>query len=231
MKQIPLPLPHNEAMSADDFLVTPSNQEAAAWIAKWPEWPSFGLILTGREGSGKTHLMSLWLSRSGGRLLSHEALLAQDPASLTSQATAMAVDDADLCAGNEKAEEKLFHLYNRLKEHHTATGKSWLLLTMSRSAGMAGFVLPDLRSRLLALPAAVLLDPDDTLLEALLIKQFRDRQIAVDADVIDFLIPRMPRDSAGLRALVDRLDRQALAEGRKITISLAKTVLNDSHDQ
>jgi len=227
MKQIPLPLPHQEAMSADDFLVTSSNREAAVWISKWPAWPAHGFILTGPAGSGKTHLMKLWLSLSGGRQLSHADLRENDIGALLAQNAALAIDDADALAGDAAAEEKLFHLFNRLKEEHTATGRGALVLTLSCGAGLAGFQLPDLRSRLLTLPAAALSDPDDQLLEALLIKQFRDRQVTLDAEVVQFLIPRMPRDAASLRALVEKLDRQALAEGRKITIALAKSVLEN----
>lgn len=227
MKQIPLPLPHNEAMSADDFLVTSSNREAAVWISKWPAWPAHGFILTGPAGSGKTHLMKLWLSLSGGKQLSHAHLRNEETAALLAQNAAIAIDDADALAGDKMAEEKLFHLFNRLKEEHTASGHGWLLLTLSRGANLWGFQLPDLRSRLLALPAAALCDPDDQLLEALLIKQFRDRQVTLDSDVVQYLIPRMPRDAAGLRSFVEKLDQQALAEGRKITIALAKSVLEN----
>jgi chromosomal replication initiation ATPase DnaA len=225
MRQLPLPLPHDAAMGADDFLVTPCNSEASSWIEKWPAWPVHGLILTGLPGSGKTHLATLWLEKSGGRLLTGRELIEEDAPALTSSAKSLVLDNADAFAGNAAAEEKLFHLYNHLKEI-----KGFLLLTMERGAGLAGFVLPDLRSRLLALPAAALLAPDDALLEALIVKQFRDRQIELDALVVAYLAPRVPRDAAGIRAMVERLDLAALAEGCKISISLARKVLEKDND-
>ncbi|MDR3424619.1 MAG: DnaA/Hda family protein [Alphaproteobacteria bacterium] len=224
MQQIPLPLPHDAAMGADDFLVTSCNREAAAWVGKWPDWPAHGLILTGPAGCGKTHLLHLWLAKSGGALVTLDELIAQDCVSLTAKTQAIALDDADAVAGHDKAEESLFHLYNHLQSIH-----GWLLLTMTRGAGLAPIVLPDLRSRLLTLPAAALHDPDDALLEALIVKQFRDRQVALDAEVVAYLAPRMPRDAAGIRDLVERLDRAALAAGRKISIALARNVL-EGHD-
>lgn len=223
MRQLPLPLPHDAAMSADDFLVTPCNREAAAWIEKWPEWPSHGLILTGLPGSGKTHLLNLWLEKSKGNLITKTDLLAHTAAPLTATTTFLAFDNADALAGEEAAEEKLFHLFNHLKEI-----KGSLLLTMTRSAGQAGFLLPDLRSRLLTLPVAALLPPDDTLLEALIIKQFRDRQIMLDTGVVSYLAPRIARDAAGIRSMVEKLDLASLAEGRKITVALARKILEDS---
>ena len=226
MRQLPLPLPHDAAMGADDFLVTPCNREAAAWIEKWPEWPTFGLILTGLPGSGKTHLLNLWLERSKGRLITETELLSHNAVSLTSATTSLALDNADMLAGSDTSEEKLFHLYNHLKEV-----KGFLLLTMTRGAGQTGFLLPDLRSRLLTLPAAALLPPDDALLEALIVKQFRDRQVTLDSGVVAYLAPRISRDAAGIRDLVERLDRASLAEGRKITIALARNILENPVDR
>jgi chromosomal replication initiation ATPase DnaA len=223
MRQLPLPLPHDAAMGADDFLVTPCNRDAAAWIEKWPAWPTHGLILTGLPGSGKTHLLNLWLERSGGKLVTAADLLAQNAASLTSATASLAIDNADALAGHAEAEEKLFHLYNYLKEI-----KGSLLLTMTHNAGQAGFLLPDLRSRLLTLSVAALLSPDDSLLEALIIKQFRDRQVTLDVGVVAYLAPRMSRDAAGIRDLVEKLDLASLAEGRKITVVLARKILEDS---
>ncbi len=220
MYQIPLPLPHDAAMGADDFLVTDSNREAVTWINKWPEWPAHGLVLTGLSGSGKTHLLSLWLEKSGGNLVTVPELLALNAVTMTETTKAIAIDDADALAGNAATEESLFHLYNHLK-----TEQGSLLLTMSCGVGQVGFVLPDLRSRLLTLPATGLGAPDDALLEALIVKQFRDRQITLDAGVVSYLAARAARDAASIRDLVERLDRAALAAGRKITIALARSIL------
>lgn len=220
MRQLPLPLPHDAAMGTDDFLVTPCNQGAAAWIEKWPEWPAPGLIVTGLAGSGKTHLLNLWLERSKGRRVTEKELLENDAPALMATTTALAIDNADTLAGHKDAEEKLFHLFN-----YTKDAKGSLLLTMVRGVGQAGFVLPDLRSRLLTLPVAALLPPDDTLLEALIIKQFRDRQVTLDAGVVAYLAPRIPRDAEGIRTFINHLDLAALAEGRKITVALARKIL------
>jgi len=222
MRQLPLPLPYDAAMSTDDFLVTSCNRDAAAWIEKWPEWPAPGLIITGLAGSGKTHLLNLWLERSKGRKVTEKELLESDAPALMATTTALAIDNADVLAGLERAEEKLFHLFNRIKD-----AKGSLLLTMAHGVGQAGFVLPDLRSRLLTLPVAALLPPDDTLLEALIIKQFRDRQVTLDAGVVAYLAPRIPRDAEGIRDFVNHLDLAALAEGRKITVALARKILEN----
>ena len=221
-RQLPLPLPHDAAMGADDFLVTPSNRETAAWIEQWPTWAAHGLIVTGSAGSGKTHAMKVWLAKSGGKLISSPELLSTPIADWKGS---VAIDDADALAGDARAEEQLFHLHNQVQATH-----GFFLLTMTRGAGLAGFVLPDLRSRLLALPSTLLNPPDDALLEALIVKQFRDRQIDLDFDVVSYLAARVTRDAASIRATVENLDHASLAQGRKITIALARAVLEAEHE-
>lgn len=225
MRQLPLPLSYDAAMGADDFLVTTCNSEAATWIEKWPDWPAHGMIVTGLPGSGKTHLLTLWLHKCGGKALSKKDLLEANIVARLHETAAVAIDDADDLAGTPVAEENLFHLFNHLRET-----KGFLLLTMDRGAAASGFKLPDLSSRLLTLPSTTLLPPDDALLQALIVKQFRDRQITLGAGVLSFLTPRIPRDAESLRAFVDRLDLEALAEGRKITIALARKILEENND-
>ena len=76
----------------------------------------------------------------------------------------------------------------------------------------------------MATPAA-LGAPDDELLRKVLVKLFADRQLVVDKPVIDYLISRMERSLSAAVALVEALDREALAAGRGITRPMAAGVL------
>jgi DnaA regulatory inactivator Hda len=211
-RQLPLPLPHSERLTAEDFMVTDSNRAAAAWIGKWPDWSGPCLILYGPAGSGKTHLAEVW------RQASHAETL--DLSLEEAEGRYYILEDANEIAGNPTKEERLFHLFNRLKD-----SKGSLLLTASAPPLSWNIRLPDLRSRLLASPAIALEEPDDALIAAMLIKQFRDRQIQVEAGVIDYLTPRIERTPSFIRDLVQRLDEASLAAGRKITIVLAREML------
>ena len=217
-RQYPLPLPHDEAMEADDFMVTSSNREAAAWIGRWPEWPAHCLVIYGPSGSGKTHLAQVWQKQTGARTL--------NPADLENSRDETSrnfiIDDAEKIAGHAAQEEAVFHLYNRLRE----AGK-FLLLTGAEAPAQWKLGLADLRSRLTSVPAVAIAAPDDELLSALLIKQFRDRQVALGADVVDYLLPRVERSPAAIRNLVQALDSASLAEGRKITVAMARKFLDD----
>ena len=68
-------------------------------------------------------------------------------------------------------------------------------------------------------------EPDDELLRMVVIKLFVDRQLVVDAGVVETILTHAERSFAGARAAVERLDRHSLAAHRRITRALAREVL------
>jgi chromosomal replication initiation ATPase DnaA len=58
-----------------------------------------------------------------------------------------------------------------------------------------------------------------------MLKQFNDRQLEVGSEVIDFLLPRLTRTPAAIRDLVASIDRVSLAESRRVTVALARKIL------
>jgi DnaA regulatory inactivator Hda len=228
--QLPLDLPHRPALGREDFLVTDANATAVAWIDAWPGWPQPALVLHGPAGSGKTHLVQVWRQASGAHAADGARLLADDPPDLLgAKGTALAIDDADRviaeAADRAEVERRLFHLYNIVRERG-----GHLLLTARTPPARWGLDLADLRSRLLAATCAELGAPDDQLIQAVLVKQFADRQLRVRPEVVQFLVARMERSFAAAARLVDALDAAALAERREITVPLARRVLRGRAD-
>lgn len=212
-RQLPLPLPVRAALGEADFLVTDSNREAAAWLDAWPEWPGQGLVLHGPPSSGKSHLLAIWARRAEAAVLAG-ADLTMDQA--VGAAGNVALDDADACPDPRL----LFHLVNQVR----AAGGS-LLLTAARPAAEWATGLPDLESRLRALPAARLRAPDDTLLAGLAAKLFHDRQITVPDSVIAFMLTHLERSCAAFADAVEKLDRAAWAERSALNAGLARKIL------
>ena len=103
-----------------------------------------------------------------------------------------------------------------------ASGVGWVYQYAIQSNNMS---LADLRSRLLAIPTIAVLPPDEGLIGAILVKLFADRQTIVGEDVLTYLLSRIERSFAAAGSVVDRLDRAALAAGRRITVPLARQVL------
>jgi chromosomal replication initiation ATPase DnaA len=209
-RQIPIPLEHPPQLGRDDFIVSPSNRAALDLIERWPDWPTALVILVGPPGSGKSHLASIWQERSGAAALqSGEPLPSPLPA-------AIVIDNIDLQPIDEPG---LFHLINGMAE---AGGH--LLLTARTPVTDWGVRLPDLLSRLRLATPGHLDTPDDSLLRQVLVKLFADRQLLVDKAVIDYLLKRMERSLDAARLLVEAIDREALAENRRISRALAAEV-------
>ena len=71
-KQLAFDLPLDPRFGREDFLVSPSNEGAYAFIEAWPDWPDPLLRLEGPAGSGKSHLagaIGLGLIENGWRVL------------------------------------------------------------------------------------------------------------------------------------------------------------------
>jgi chromosomal replication initiation ATPase DnaA len=222
IRQLAFDLPGSEAMTRADFFVSPSNALALGMVDDAAHWPLGRLVLVGPEGAGKTHLAHVWAAEAGARMVSGADLADHDIATLAE--APVVVDDAQAVAGNAKAEAALFHLVNFIAADRP------LLLTARAAPRDWGLGLPDLISRLQATAVARLDPPDDTLLSAVLVKLFADRQIAVAANLVPYLVSRMPRQIAAARALVATLDARALAAGRPITRQLAADVLDSLSD-
>jgi chromosomal replication initiation ATPase DnaA len=213
MKQQAFDYPVVTKFERGDFLVAESNRAAFEWIERWPDWPARALVLYGAPGSGKTHLAHLWCERAGARLIAGAEVGEAAPTSVA----ALAIDDAETAA-----ERPLLHLYNSAIERGAS-----LLLTMRAPPASLPIALPDLASRLRALPVAGIAAPDDQLLAAVLLKHFADRQVLIKPAVIPYLVARIERSFAAAAAVAARLDEAALSAGRPITVKLAGAVLAD----
>lgn len=214
-EQLGFELPSVPALGRADFLVAPSNAVAVAMIESSTE----KLVLTGPDGSGKTHLAHVWASQRAGQIVAARDLAASDVPSLAQ--SAVAVEDVPDIAQDPDAQNALFHLHNLvLAEGHA------LLLTGRGAVRDWGLTLPDLASRVAGAPAAALELPDDTLLAAVLAKLFADRQLTPRADLIPYLIRRMDRSFAAARELVAQLDAASLAQKRPLSRALAGRLLD-----
>lgn len=201
------------AYEPDDFIVSSANASALATLESWPDWPGSRLALVGPPGSGKTHLAHIWAARANAVFLAPGDV---DISRLRGRAVLL--EDAD----RRSADEQLFHLMNMAD-----VGSS--LLVTGRSPPLAWPTdFPDLRSRFNALMVTTLDPPDDTILEGVLHKFFKQRNILPSTEVLAYLLKRIERSVPAAWDIVARIDDRAAAEGREITRPLAREVLNES---
>jgi chromosomal replication initiation ATPase DnaA len=212
--QLTLPLPERHGFDARDFIPAPSNQAALVWLEA--PWPDRRLAIWGPPGCGKSHLLHIWAERRGAVLGSGPALRDLD---WMPHFGAVALDDADLVA----PDELMLHILNTARDRE-------LDLLLAGQVGPARWPvhLPDLSSRLRAITAVEIGEPDDTLLSALLMRLLSERQLSVPAPVQSWLLARLPRSAGVLRSIVIRLDRESLVTGKAITRALASDVLRSS---
>lgn len=217
--QLGLDLPARTALGRDDFMVAPSNALALAMIDGWQSWPLHKLVLSGPDGSGKTHLTHVWAAASGARILKAHDLRAD---TLDTTATGpVAVEDVPQIAQDLAAQTALFHLHNL---QHAANQP--LLMTGTPPPSLWHMSLPDLQSRIDAAGHAALSAPDDGLLQAVLEKHFADRQLAPRPDVIPYLLPRIERSYLAALQIVAALDEESLRDRKPITRPMAAALLD-----
>ena len=213
-RQLSFDLPTGVSLEASDFFVSDANAGAFAMLQDPAGWPQGKLILSGPEGSGKSHLARIVADRTGARIVA-----AGDVDGLHPDGP-LVVEDVDRLPRDR--EEALFHLHNHMVAHRLP-----LLLTARGLPGAWNVALPDLASRLAATVPVRIAAPDDRLLQALILKLFADRQILPPDGLVPYLAGRIDRSYAGAHEIVTRLDNRALETRRPIGKRLAAEILSE----
>jgi len=214
--QLAFELAGDPCYGAEDFLVSASNETAHCVIQSFPSWPARVLLITGPTGSGKSHLAAIWAKRAKARIRSAAQLSEGDLPGLVADG-AVVIEDAERVGAAETA---LFHLLNLAREE-----AAYVLITARGWPANWGLRTPDLVSRLRQAPAVELGQPDDLLVRAVLVKLFKDRQLAVDTSVLDYVALHIDRSLDAARAVVAAIDREALIRSRRINRAMAAEVL------
>ncbi|MDG2244192.1 MAG: DnaA/Hda family protein [Rhodospirillaceae bacterium] len=216
-KQLPLELGHRTAIGRADFLVTDANREAVGWIDTWPNWPAPCLGLYGPPGCGKSHLVQVFVAKAGAHVLEVGEISEVEPVTLVEAHSALIWDNADAVPD----ESALFHLFNVVRE-----ARKHLLIVGQTAPARWDVALPDLKSRLSGMPSVEIRSPDDATIAAVLVKLFRDRQLEVTPELVDYVQKRIPRTFAAIQKMTERVDHDALAQNRKITVPLVRDILD-----
>lgn len=227
LPQLTLALFDDAAADLADFVRGP-NQLAVDALERWlaDEGPWF-LLLWGRLGTGKSHLIEAAVRARGQQ---HKRamyvplieIVDLGPAILDDLGSIghLVIDDIHLAAGKPEWERALFTMFNQLQ---AAGGR----LLLSSAAGPRGFAfeLADLSSRLnsgLSYQLYELAD-DDKLLA--LQKRAARRGLSMPDNVGRYLMSRLHRDMRALNVIFDRIDTASLSAGRELTIPFVRDVL------
>ncbi len=211
--QIPFPFEARRSFARADFVPGATNEGALAFVDAWPRWPQRVCALWGATGSGKTHLAQIWRAQAQAtelRELTREGVAALPPGG------AFLLDDAD----RSERDAALFHLINFVNQT-----SGWLLMTGREAPPRWPTAVPDLHSRLTAVPGAALEAPDEALLARVLLKLFADRQLKLPEALIGYLVPRLERSFAEAERIVVLIDALALQQKRNISVEIGAQAL------
>jgi chromosomal replication initiation ATPase DnaA len=220
-RQLAFDLPLDPRFGREDFLVSPSNEQAYSRIESWPDWGDTVLVLNGPRGSGKSHLAAIWAATAHAWTVDAFEVVPQQVPHLISGG-ALAIEDIDRADRDEAA---LFHLLNLAREK-----RAFVLLTCEKPPDQWGLRTADLVSRLRLAPSVSIGAPDDALLKAVLVKLFVDRQLVVDTSVVDYIALRIERSLAKAAEFVTLLDKEALSRGRRVSRAIAAEILGASQE-
>ena len=68
--------------------------------------------------------------------------------------------------------------------------------------------------------------PTDDLIRVILTKNFSDKQVKIDAKLLEYILKNIHRSYEDIFDLIDKLDNLSLSTGKSININLIKKVLN-----
>lgn len=213
--QLPLAFPLRDRFAWDRFVVG-----ANGALAKLLQRPVAGFACVwawGAPGVGKSHLLQALCREQGGAYVPAPALRALDGYEAFER---VLIDDVDVWFGDRGAEEALFQLYNQ----QLARGHQLALAGRCPPAA-ARFALPDLASRLRGGTCVEMLPLNEAAVAEALQRAAADRGIQLGEDALRFLQHHATRDLPSLLKLLERVDREALAAGRRVTVPLLRSAL------
>ena len=187
------------------------------------------LSLWGAAGTGKSHLLQACCRLAVEKqrravYLALENIIEYGPESLEGFETTQLVclDELDVIVGRPQWQEALHHLYNAIKQ------ASGVLITASRIPPRELVLdLPDLKSRLGWGPCFHIQPLSDKGKRFALQQQALDRGMQLSEESANYLINRCSRDMHQLVALLAQLDRDSLAEQRRLSIPFIRQRLEN----
>lgn len=213
-EQLTFDLPAGVALTAGDFFVSEANAAAYVLVTHVDSWPERKLVLTGPQGSGKSHLARVFATNEDAVVIPADTLTGD----MTRPKKPVVIEDVE--GLTDFGETALFHLHNHMREAGLP-----LLITARSAPSRWNIALPDLASRMQAATPTVIGDPDDDLLTAIIMKLFADRQIMPSPKLPSYLAARIERSFKAAADIVEAMDAASLRLKRDVNEKLAGQVL------
>ena len=216
MSQLTLKFPFKTNYFKEDFYVSKNNFSAYKLIESWPKWSGKFINIFGPSGCGKTHLANIFQKKIDSFYVkAHE--LSDNSLPLIKLKECLIIEDY-----KDNIEEKLF--YSVLNQSYQLN--QYVIVNSLETIKFSAVKLKDLRSRLNNFIDIGIELPTDDLIRAILTKNFSDKQVRLEAKLLEYILKNIHRSYDDIFNLIDKVDSLSLSTGKSININLIKKVLN-----
>ena len=215
MDQLTFKFPFKTNYFEEDFYVSVNNFNAYKLIESWPKWPSRYVNIFGPSGCGKTHLANIFKKKINSFYITASEL---DNSSLhlIKLKEWLIIDDH-----KNNIEEKLF--YSVLNQSHQIN--QYVIVNSLNPIKTSVVELNDLMSRYDNFIEIGIDLPTDELIRVILSKNFSDKQVKIEAKLLEYILKNINRSYEDISDLINKVDFLSLSTGKSININLIKNVL------
>ena len=205
----------NKSFNYDDYFVSKSNYFAYEIINKWPKWEKNILNIYGESFSGKTHLSKIFLNKNKGIIIYEKDINDKIFQKLK------LYENIIMDNFNHKIDEKLLYsIFNFIDNEN-----KYLVINSINPINEYKYKLKDLKSRAKNCLFAKIEIPDDELMNAIIFKNFSDRQINIDSKLIDYIAKRIDRSYSKISQFIYKIDELSLKKKKPIDFKIIKEIL------
>ena len=215
LNQLLLDFDYKTNFNEHDFYLSKSNSNAFNLINRWPEWDKKILNISGEKFSGKSHLANIFKLKSKAFLIKGNEIDNSIFKSIKLHESII-IDDFEQC----DEEEILYSIFNLIDQD-----SKYLLINSLKPINEIKYRLPDLTSRSKNCLYAVIENPDDELLFAIILKNFSDRQIKIEKKIINFIISIIDRSYRKIDEFIYKIDELSLKKKKPINLKTIKEIL------
>ena len=215
LNQLLLNFNFKKSFNDHDYYVSDSNYFAFNLIDKWPKWEKRILNINGEKFSGKTHLANIFKIKSSALYLNGKDINNEIFKKIKLYESII-IDGFS----NRIEENLIYSIFNLVDQD-----SKYLLIITETPLSEIKFKLPDLISRSKNSLLAKIDPPDDDLIFALILKNFSDRQIKLEKQIIEFIVNRIERSYSKISEFIYKVDELSLKKKKPINLKTIKEIL------
>ena len=218
MDQLTFKFPFSKKYNEHDYFVSSNNFSAYKLIDNWPYWPGKWLNIFGESGCGKTYLSKILEQKIKKTKLIEAKDITDNFVSNLNSFECLIIDNFE----NNINENLFYSILNQSKQLDM-----FVLINSKNSIEKIKFHLKDLKSRISSFIFIGIELPTDDLLKVIITKVLSDKQIKINAKLIDYIINNIDRSYKKMFKFLKELDELSLSTGKSININLIKKVLKN----